>query len=273
MEKRINKLTPNIIQYLENNLEENKPEKEEILMFLKNNHFSVFPYNFIKKYNQENVNVHKDADNWKYILHQGKKMYFPKSWSDQAIQGSYNGLLLEQDKESPHHYENSGFCVQDGDIVADIGTAEGIFALSIIEKVKKIYLFECYEAWIETLKKTFEPWKEKVVIVNKYVGDCKKNDCITLDGFLNGDPINFIKADIEGMEISLLKGARKTLITNNNLRIVLCTYHKQNDGQCLSNILMENGFNVEFSKGYMINIYDKNLVAPYLRRGVIRAKK
>lgn len=51
-------------------------------------------------------------------------------------------------------------------IVADIGTAEGIFALNIIHSVKKVYLFECDPEWIIPLEKTFAPWINKIEIVN-----------------------------------------------------------------------------------------------------------
>jgi hypothetical protein len=99
----------------------------------------------------------------------------------------------------------------DGDIVADIGAAEGIFALSVVEKEKEIYLFECEEKWIEVLKKTFEPWQEIVRIVNKYIMDDSADKSITLDDFFLNKEINFVKADIEGYETLLLKGAKKAL--------------------------------------------------------------
>jgi hypothetical protein len=181
--------------------------------------------------------------------------------------------LVEQDIHSPHRYEFADFNVHQNDIVADIGAAEGIFALSVIEKVSKIYLFECDNSWIEALLMTFTPWKEKVVIINKYISDNNENNCITLDAFLNGKEINFIKADIEGAELSLLKGANTVIAAQNNLRIVLCTYHKQNDAQELKEVLTRYGFYTEYSNGYIIPYWDVELAPPYLRRGVIRATK
>ena len=55
------------------------------------------------------------------------------------------------------------------------------------------------------------------------------------------------------------------------MRIALCTYHKNNDEKDFTALLQNCGFNVTASKGYMIHYYDKQMAAPYLRRGLIRA--
>lgn len=120
---------------------------------------------------------------------------------------------------------------------------------------------------------TFAPWKEKVVIVNKYVSDINNEHSITLDDSLNGGELNFVKADIEGAEVKLLKGLCHTIPAQNNLRMALCTYHRENDAAELQQALSESGFATAFSKRYVTFIYDKNLSPPYLRRGVIRASK
>jgi hypothetical protein len=244
----------------------------EVINYLQNNPFSVFPYDFTRQYIADNIEVFTDTkDNMRYILHENKRMYFPKGWEEEEIQNYYNRLLIEQDVNSPHRYESDTVHVNNGDIVADIGAAEGIFALSNIEKAKKIYLFECYSGWIEALEKTFELWKEKVVIVNKFVSDHTKGNCITLDDYLNGNEINFIKADIEGDETRLLQGIRKTVANAKKLQMVLCVYHKEKDAEMLQKELAAQHFKTEFSKRYMLFIYDSELKEPYLRRGIIRA--
>ncbi len=73
--------------------------------------------------------------------------------------------------------------VKDNDILSDIGAAEGNFSLSVIDKVQHVYLFETDNDWIEALEKTFEPWKEKVSIIHKFVGNKDTDTCITLDSF------------------------------------------------------------------------------------------
>jgi hypothetical protein len=209
----------------------------------------------------------------KYVFHYGKKMYFPKTWNDDSICDYYNGLLIEQDINSPHRYETPDFCVKDGDVIADIGAAEGIWALTYAEKAAKIYLFECEAQWIKALEKTFEPWKEKVVMINKYISNVTDENKITLDEFLCGRSINFIKADIEGAEIQLLEGAKDVLTKQNNLKLLLCAYHRKNDDVLLKQYLEKYGFQTEYSNGYMLFIPDPDLDEPYIRRGLIRAKK
>ena len=257
------------------NLNEDEQDSEvlEIINFLRKNSFSVFPYDFIKKYHAEEIGVFYDEIfQLKYVLYNNKRLYFPKHFSYEKIRGYYNSILIEQDADSPHRYDAENFIVQDGDIIADIGVAEGIWALTYAEKAKKIYLFECEEYWIEALQKTFEPWKEKVILVNKYVSDVTDEKKITLDNFLCGDKIDFIKTDIEGAEIQFLRGAKK-ILTDNNVKLLLCTYHQQNDAVDIKDFLLESGFITEYSKGYMLFIFDKNIRPPYLRRGLIRARK
>jgi precorrin-6B methylase 2 len=266
-----------IIKYFEKDLDlENNQtiERKEIIDFLKNNSFSIFPYNFIKKYNYKDVIVHTDNDcDMKYVLQDNKRLYFKKSWKDKKIKKYYNSLLMEQDIDSPHRYEYSDFRVQKGDIVVDVGAAEGNFALSIVEEAERIYLFEVDESWSDALKMTFAPWKEKVVVVNKYVSDISDSNCVRLDDFLEGKQINFLKADVEGAELSILKGAKIILSTQKSIKIAICTYHKQNDVEDLNQMLVNYDFHTEFSKGYMIFIYDKTIAPPYLRKGLIRATK
>jgi hypothetical protein len=244
----------------------------EVINYLQNNPFSVFPYDFTKQYITDNIEVFTDTKyNMMYILHENKRMYFPKGWEEENIQNYYNRLLIEQDINSPHRYESDTVHVNNGDIIADIGAAEGIFALSNIEKAKKVYLFECDSGWIEALEKTFESWKEKIVIVNKFVSDHTKGDYITLDDYLNGNEINFIKADIEGDETRLLQGIQKTFANAKKLQMVLCAYHKEKDAEELQKELTAKNFKTEFSNRYMLFIYDSELRKPYMRRGIIRA--
>jgi hypothetical protein len=272
------KLRRDIISYLTVELRENPDsEKEEVLKILKKNPLYMIPYGYGDVFPVHKIAVMKDSTGGgggKYVLHDGKKLFFPGDWSDFKVQYTYRSLLLEQGVNSPHRYETGDFCVLDGDIIADCGAAEGIWALSSVEKAKKVYLFECDERWMNILKKTFEPWKEKVEIVNKFVSDKSSENNVTLDDFFGEGGVDFIKADIEGAEISMLRGAEKILSARKNLKLSLCTYHRQNDAGDLDVILKEHGFLTSFSHGYMLMIYgDEPLEAPYLRRGMIRAKK
>ncbi|MDR1563304.1 MAG: FkbM family methyltransferase [Dysgonamonadaceae bacterium] len=261
--------------YLENIPKESMTDEiQEILDYLRKPHsYTHIPYSYKENYNPDNVKVYKDNERGMlYVIYDEKRLYFKKDWHEKWIRKYYNYLMIEQDEKSPHRYETSDFCVNQGDIVVDAGAAEGNFALSVIEKVKKIYLFEVEEEWIDVLRVTFEPWKDKVVIIKKYISDNNENNCVTLDSIFENEEINFIKADIEGAEIQLLNGAKSIMAREMPPKIILCTYHNQNDAEIIDNMLTKQGFNTEFSKGFMIYLYE-TLNPPYLRRGLIRAWK
>jgi len=75
----------------------------------------------------------------------------------------FRSINKEQDNQSPHLYLTAEFQVDINSIVVDAGVAEGNFALSVVEKAKILYLIECDTEWMEALRLTFAPWKEKVV--------------------------------------------------------------------------------------------------------------
>jgi hypothetical protein len=256
------------------NRNEQDPEIVEIIDYFSKYRFSVYPYDFTRKYHADDIEVFYDASSKMFfVLHNEKKLYFPSNFNAETVRNYYNSLCIEQDEESPHRYETEDFIVKDGDIIADIGSAEGIWVLDNVEKAKKIYLFERDNDWIKALQKTFEPWKEKLVIVNKYVSNTTENGNISLDEFFKEETVNFIKADIEGAELKLLEGSKSLFSKAKNLKILLCAYHRQNDAKILKEILENNGFTTEYSKRYMIFMTDENLEEPYIRRGLIRAKK
>jgi FkbM family methyltransferase len=53
-------------------------------------------------------------------------------------------------------------------------------------------------------------------------------DVVDLDGYLRGRRITFLKADVEGMELALLKGANAT-IRRHRPKIAICAYHNPAD--------------------------------------------
>lgn len=50
------------------------------------------------------------------------------------------------------------------------------------------------------------------------------SDVFSLDSYLNGNPVTLIKADVEGMEMELLLGARET-IQRYRPKLAICVYH------------------------------------------------
>lgn len=269
------KLPRSIFDYYKKHPEDLSPEIESILNYLKNNPIAVFPYSFQDQYHPDVVKVFYDkTKGLRYVLMDGKKLYFKKRWSTKRIKKAYSILLKEQDIQSPHRYLNEQFQFNEGDVLVDAGTAEGNFALSLVEKASRLFLFEPDKEWIEPLQATFAPWKEKVTIINKFVADTANSKQITLDNIIS--PIEteiFLKADVEGAELKLLKGATKLLSQQKPFKIAICTYHREQDEKEISKFLAKYNFKISFSEGYMLPIFDKKMRSPFFRRGLIRAKK
>jgi Methyltransferase FkbM domain len=249
-------------------------DEEEVMSYLASNPITVFPYDFQNQYDKSSIEVMQDASNGlRYVMHDNKKLYFKRSYSEAKIKSLYHGLQLDQDPNSPHLYLTQDFNLNSNDVIADIGAAEGNFSLSNIETVKKVYLFECDVEWIEALEATFNPWKEKVVICNKFVSNSDQNDSISLDTFATKhDDITFLKVDIEGEEARFLDGAKKLLQSEKQFKMAICTYHKQDDEAEFTALLKSYHLDVKPSNRFMIFYHDHNIKAPYLRRGLLRVQ-
>lgn len=249
---------------------------KEVISYLRQNPLSVFPYPFTNNYSSANIKVYYDEqlNNLPYVMHEGKRLYFRRDKKEYKIMREYNFLMLEQDANSPHRYITDTFKIKEGEVLIDIGSAEGNFSLSNIEKIKRLYLVEADPGWIEALTATFAPWKDKVTILNKYASDINDDKSISLDALLqHEEKVDFIKIDVEGAEQQVLAGATTVINNNKGLKVALCTYHKQEDAELFAEILTSKRFKIEFSNGYMIFINgDKSLFKPpYLRKGLIRA--
>ncbi len=249
-------------------------EAQQVAEFVRTHGVGIFPYSFTSKYKKEGIAVYTDDQNGlKYVLMEDKRLYFKRRWTADRIRRSFHDLTLEQDEASPHRYLTSTFNLSKADVVADFGAAEGNFALAIVDKVSKIYLFECDPEWIEALQCTFAPWKDKVDIIPKFVSDTNDESHCSGDVFFRDMEVTFLKIDVDGGERPLLKGFKQILHNRANLRIALCTYHQHGDQAEFTDLLETAGFTVCPSQGYMIFYYDKKLKPPYIRRALIRGVK
>ena len=248
-------------------------EQKEVLKYLENDEIRIFPYLFHHNYSPEKIEVlYERGNGMHYVLQDGKRLYFKKRWKEKRIKRAYCDLVREQDLRSPHRYLTESFTIGNEDVLADIGAAEGNFSLAVVDKVRKIYLFEYDHEWTEALRATFAPWPEKVEIISKYVSDHNDSSHVRFDTFFeNKKDITFLKIDVDGAESDVLKSCNEVLSTNQHFKIALCTYHKNDDEKDFTFLLENYGFKVTPSKGYMIHYYDKKMKAPYLRRGLIRA--
>ncbi len=249
-------------------------EVKKIGEYLKKNPISVFPYEYKKKYNINEHIAEKDNESGLiYVRHNGMKMYMRRKYTSLfRAKRYYNNILMEQDNESPHCYVSEKFEPDEGSVIIDIGGAEGFFGLKYIEKVKKIFIFECDSEWVEALEKTYEAYKDKVVIIEKFVGKYTDEKNVSLDDFIKENHLEneriFVKIDAEGSEPLILYGAKNLISSAQNVKMAVCTYHCAEHEKLVRNVF--KGWNIECSKGYMLYYYDLNFNKPYIRRGVLR---
>jgi hypothetical protein len=215
-----------------------------------------------------------DDENWPYILFENKRMYFPKDYPFSIVDGHkvVRNILAEQAEDSPHLYIKEGCNIKDGSIIVDAGTCEGNFALRYIEKAKKVYLVENDPKWMEALKRTFNPYKEKVVFCQKFLSRYDTSDSITLDTLVE-EKIDYLKMDIEGAEVDALLGGRN-ILTGSKAYCSICSYHRYRDEEYISFLLNNYGYEISKSSGYMFFVYDPFMAETMdFRRGIVYGMK
>jgi FkbM family methyltransferase len=194
--------------------------------------------------------IHEDEPYFqiKYKSLPDRVLFWPKTY---AVSGIFQVTAETFDKSDWHNYQ-AIYKVKDSDVLIDVGAAEGLFALSVVHLCKKVILVEPNAQFVEALKKTFLSFSDKVHIYecavgekNGYVGFSNESltgsvssnritnqvEIKTIDGIVSNETkITFLKADIEGFELAMLKGAENT-IKRSKPKIVITTYHKENDAE------------------------------------------
>ena len=235
----------------------------------------IIPHRFIEEYGWRRLPAGKDKDGFPYVmLLSGMRLYMPKHLSMRQAKIGVNLILMEQDRRSPHCYLTETFNVDENDIVVDVGSAEGCLSLEVVDRVKHVYLFEAEPEWTEPLKRTFAPWKDKVTVVRKFVTDHDGSDCIRLDSFFKSEGVTptFVKMDVEGAEMAVLRGMQALLDAGAPMKIAACTYHLPEAHQEISAMLQSRGFTCETSRGVMFSRIG-GVRPPYFRKGLIRAER
>lgn len=255
----------------------NDPEVMEIIEYIEKEHkIGLISYNFTKEYDALPVEVCLDSScQMRYVPYKNRKMFFPRSWDEQKIADYYRGVVREQDARSPHCYASTTLGeVAQSDVVVDAGAAEGIFALDVIDKARKIYLVEADPEWMEALEQTFRDDGEKVQLIYGFLDSIHEGNHVSIDGLFEQEDINFIKMDIEGFEKPALSGAVRTLQRCKNIRCAICAYHCREDEEWLRSTLERYGFETEVSKGYMCPDWTlEAYLDAELRRGIVFGRK
>lgn len=261
----------------ENYIASNDHEIQELLEKIdRRNRINVYYYEYKNKQKDWYEAFYDANADLHYIFFEGKRMYLKRSFKliEKKDGRKYIGNVWgEQDPNSPHLYEEGDVIVETDDILVDAGACEGNFSLHNIDKVKKIYLIECDEEWMEALHYTFRPYKNKVIFCDKFLSNIDTNKTVTLDTLISGQ-VDFIKMDIEGEEINALNGASNILGQNTNIKCSICSYHRHGDEDKIKQILNRHGLDCRTSKGYMLFIHDETVLKnPELRRGIVRGCK
>lgn len=255
----------------------NDPEVMKIIEYIEKEHkIALLSYDFTKEYDSLPVEIYvEESSQMRYVPYKNRKMFFPRSWDEQKIAGYYRSVVREQDARSPHCYASTTLGeVAEGDVVVDAGAAEGIFALDVIDKARKIYLVEADEEWLEALEQTFREDGDKVHLIHGFLDSVHEGNRVSIDGMFEQEEINFIKMDIEGFEKPALMGAARTLQRSKNIRCAICAYHCREDEAWLRDILEKYGFETEVSKGYMCPDWTlEAYLEAELRRGIVFGRK
>jgi hypothetical protein len=248
-------------------------ELKSALSFYETNEIQTFPYSFPHKYRTAQLEILKDEIAFYCLINQ-HKLYFKKDWSEESCKAYLKTLLIEQDPASPHAYCSEIFKPEPDEILVDIGTAEGYFTLLKLDEVKEVYAFEMDKKWNDVLKISFKNYFNKVKLFEGKLGNSNTNGNYKLDDFkeLYKQKL-FIKIDAEGSEYGVFDGMKTLLSQNNQIKIAVCTYHKKNDANEFEVYFKSLGFQTEFSNGYMLYRFAKDLSEPYLRKGVLRVWK
>lgn len=147
------------------------------------------------------------------------------------------------------NYEIPGTAVKPNDVVLDCGAAEGALALQLCDRCQKVYAIEPHPLFVSAMQKTFEGIRN-IEIIPKAVGEAKGTLMLSNEGIMsslgstNGISVevdtidnlflkqnikvDYIKADLEGYEVTMLKGAEQT-IRKWKPKLAITTYHAKDD--------------------------------------------
>lgn len=264
------------LKYLLENTSKGNDILANELKYIIDNGFSNFPYKQIKNC-EDVISGYDITKQLPFVEHKNKKLYFPQDFSVESASSIYKNFIEREcilggnyTEKSPHQYQTDNFKIEQDDVLVDVGCAEALLALDSIDNVSHAYLIEGNPLWIPALEATFEPYAEKVTIINKYIGLGK--DDVSLQKIIEKHNCGvFIKMDIEGAEVNVLNDVCDFLSKRKKTKIVCCTYHKNNDFKKITSIITKMGYEWECSEGFMLfNLYD-DPEYPYFRKGVVRA--
>ena len=159
-----------------------------------------------------------------------------------------------------HYYEIPQTAVRPEDVVADCGAAEGLFTLTVAHRCRHVFAIEPAPAFVKALERTLAglanvsilPYAlaESDGVVRLSVDGITSRVTETADGCLvpsrtidslfirQGRRLDYLKADLEGAEVSMLRGAIET-IRACVPRIAITTYHRREHAEQIAALLRD----------------------------------
>lgn len=198
-----------------------------------------------------------------------KKDDYLLSWVYEAGDLILPVIYGDYDRIDEGPYEQENIELKKDDVVLDCGANIGLFTNVALQKGCKVYAFEPMLDAIQYLQELTDVYDDHLRICPYALSDkCGKaafhvqnfdllgasmlenNNMIdkdyevevtTMDSFVEQEQIervDYIKADIEGSERDMIRGARNT-IKKFHPKISICTYHLSDDKEVLESLLKE----------------------------------
>lgn len=187
------------------------------------------------------------------------------TFGDELMPLIYGDVSLTVD--GPYEDDETGVTVAEGDFILDVGANLGLYSCYAANKGCFVYACDPDSRCIRVLEEQKKLYADKIAIIpyglSDHVGeesfyesdDCgissmclvrgqtteKKIQLETIDHLVEIGKIqhiDYIKADIEGAERYMLRGAKNVLKTMAP-KLSICTYHYKDDPQVLEEIIMQ----------------------------------
>ncbi len=235
-------------------------DNSEALDYFKRNHLRMYCYPFYDEYFVKKTEIEYDESAKLYYgQYKGKRVYLARRYDSKEKARAYlNSVIMEQDERSPHCYLKHKSIREQKGVAVDVGAAEGIYGLAIIDDIDHLYAIEGDPEWIDAMRHTFSAYSDKVTIIEKFVGNEDKEDFVRLDTILMDCDIDTIKMDIEGWEMDALQGA-ESVLERCNVHLAICCYHHKDDNDKITAYLSGKGFNTVNSGGVVVCFGDWEL--------------